>query len=178
MLQPASAAVTFEDAVREYDDGPDAPVTRPLLAKEQTFRLHFVEEVRRIVRDWTDPMLGCNPYEEVAATFKLRRLTRKRFSVWPDDSGYPTNPTGFHDGHALAAARLRGRHHAMAYLIKFWNDTDTDHFDPEVLRPWLRAVERWAKTMPRPDRIVPPPRPRIAISPTRLPKMAAKKVVM
>jgi hypothetical protein len=61
----------------------------------------------------------------------------------------------------VPAARLRGNHHAMVYVIEPWECPDWPDFDildPKLLAPWLLEVERWAATK-HPARFVPPPRP-------------------
>jgi len=166
--------------VREYDDGPDWPVNNR--AKEQAYRQGFVEGARYVVNVWAHPPgsppppdqepvpLGellkqrrCDPFGEVEAAWQLRRRVRERFTVYgPGDAGRKTHHLGYRPGHAVAAARLRGRHHAMAFVTQLWEDLETadlDIFDPRLLCPWLRAVEQWASATIRPNVIVPPPRP-------------------
>lgn len=157
--------VAFEDAVRLYDDGPDAPAKD--IEKEKTFRLNFTDEARRIVRDWTNPSLCCQPQDESRVMFELRRRMRDHCSVWPLDAGVHAGHMGYRPSHAVAAARLRGRHHAMEYVIQFWDENDVDSFETKPLELWLRAVERWARASIAPDRIVPPPRPFATVGPQR-----------
>jgi len=168
------------ELVRHYDDGPDWPVNNR--AKELAYRRGFVEEARRIVRDWAHPpepvnakpapgpvslrelldSRRCDPFGEVEAAWQLRRRVRERFTVYgPGDAGRKTYHLGYRPGHAAAAARLRGRHHAMVFVTELWEDLETadlDIFDPRLLCPWLRAVEQWASAIIRPNVIVPPPR--------------------
>jgi len=165
--------------VRDYDDGPDWPVNNR--AKEQAYRQGFVEGARYVVNVWAHPPgsppppdqepvpLGellkqrrCDPFGEVEAAWQLRRRVRERFTVYgPGDAGRKTYHLGYRPGHAAAAARLRGRHHAMVFVTELWEDLETadlDIFDPRLLCPWLRAVEQWASAIIRPNVIVPPPR--------------------
>ncbi|HRX83502.1 MAG TPA: helicase RepA family protein [Phycisphaerae bacterium] len=173
--------INEQDIVREYDDGAGWPVNNR--AKEQAYRRGFVEEARRIVRDWAHPpeprnakpgpgpvsvrelldSRRCDPFGEVEAAWQLRRRVRERFTVYgPGDAGRKTYHLGYRPGHAVAAARLRGRNHAMAFVTNLWEDLETadlDIFDPRLLCPWLRAVEQWASAPIRPNVIVPPPHP-------------------
>lgn len=170
--------------VRWYDDGADWP--DPSRRKERAFRRGFVEEARRIVRAWAHPprppdvapdaspvTLGellarrrCDPFAEEQAARKLRQRVRERYAVYgagygPGCGGRKTYHLGYRPGHEVPAARLRGRHHAMAYVIEPWHHletSDVDIFDPRLLCPWLMAVEQWAGAPIRPDVTVPPPR--------------------
>lgn len=165
--------------VRDYDDGPEWPITNR--AKEQAYRRGFVDEARRIVQVWAHPpgpvkqapgpitvrklikQRRCDPFAEAEAACKLRLRVRERFTLYGrGDTGRKTNHLGYRSGHAAAAARLRGRHHAMTYVINLWQNLETadlDIFDPRLLCPWLRAAEQWASAPIRPNVIVPPPRP-------------------
>ena len=155
--------VACDERPREYDDGPGWPRENP--AKERAFRRAFVDEARRIVRDWTAPPETdtSDPFGETVAAAKLRVHVRERFAVYePGDAGPKTYHRGYQHGHEVPAARLRGSHHAMVYVTEpcecpGWPDIDI--FDPELLRPWLLAVEGWAVEPIPLDRIVPPPRP-------------------
>lgn len=172
-------AITEQPLVREYDDGPDAPAKNR--AKEQAYRQGFVEGARHVVKVWAHPpgpskpdpqpvsvreLLArrrCDPFAEAEAAWQLRQRVRERFTVYGrGDAGRKTHHLGYRPGHAAAAARLRGRHHAMAYVTNLWEELETadlDIFDPKLLCPWLRAVEAWASAPIRPNVIVPPPRP-------------------
>jgi len=172
-------AMIEQPLVREYDDGPDLPVKNR--AAELAYRQGFVQGARHVVQVWAHPpgpvkpapgpvplrdlieQRRCDPFEEVEAALQLRRRVRERFTVYGrGDAGPKTYHLGYRPGHAVAAARLRGRHHAMAFVTNLWEDLDTadlDIFDPKLLCPWLRAVERWASAPVRPNVIVPPPRP-------------------
>ncbi|HRT43378.1 MAG TPA: helicase RepA family protein [Phycisphaerae bacterium] len=172
-------AATEQPLLREYDDGPDWPIVNR--AKEQAYRQGFLEGARHIVKVWAHPpgppkpdpqpvsvrklieQRRCDPFAEVEAAWQLRRRVRERFAVYGrGDAGRKTYHLGYRPGHAVAAARLRGRHHAMAYVTSLWEDLDTadlDIFDPKLLCPWLRAVEAWASAPIRPNVIAPPPRP-------------------
>jgi len=134
------------DIAADYDDGPDWPNQSP--EKERAFRRGFLEEARRVVREWADPDDGTfDPWGEEEAARQLRRRVRERFSVYaPGRAGPKTHHLGYRPGHAAPAARLRGRHHAMAYVTQSWDEVeDLDAFDRLVLPAWLTAVERWAE---------------------------------
>lgn len=172
-------ATTEQPLVREYDDGPDAPAKNP--AKEKAYRQGFVEGARHVVKVWAHPpgppkpdpqpvsvrellaQRRCDPFAEAETAWQLRQRVRERFTVYGrGDAGRKTHHRGYRPGHAVAAARLRGRHHAMAYVTNLWEDLETadlDIFDPKLLCPWLRSVEQWASAPIRPNVIVPPPRP-------------------
>ncbi|MBI1373919.1 MAG: AAA family ATPase [Phycisphaera sp.] len=171
---------------REYDDGPDVPCARD---KERAYRQGFVEEARRIVREWAHPpgrvdakpdaepvsvrelieQRRCDPFAEVEAAMKRRQRVRERFTVYSrGDAGRKTYHLGYRPGHAVPAARLRGRHHAMAFVTELWERLETSDlniFDPRLLCPWLRAVERWAGAPIRSNVITPPPRPLEVVEP-------------
>ncbi|MCC7193366.1 MAG: AAA family ATPase [Phycisphaeraceae bacterium] len=172
--------VAATDIVREYQDGPDHAAEDR--AVEQAYRKAFVEEARRIVRDWAHPpgplpppdpepvsmreILAKprrDPLAEEEKAGRQRHRLRERFTVYgAGDAGPKTHHLGYRPGHEVPAARMRGRHHAMAYVTMLWHDSDTadlDIFDPRLLCPWLRAVELWAGGPIRRNRIVPPPRP-------------------
>lgn len=179
---------TEQPLLREYDDGPDWPITNR--AKEQAYRQGFLEGARHVVKVWAHPpgppkpdpqpvsvrklieQRRCDPFAEVEAAWQLRRRVRERFAVYGrGDAGRKTYHLGYRPGHAVAAARLRGRHHAMAYVTNLWEDLDTadlDIFDPKLLCPWLRAVEQWATSPIRPNVIVPPPRPLEVVPPDQM----------
>jgi len=162
--------VAARDIVREYQDGPDPVVDR---AVEQSYRHAFVEEARRIVREWAyppGPLPGPKPVPirklralaEEEKAHKQRQRLRERYSVYGrGDAGPKTYHLGYRPGHEVPAARLRGRQHAMAYLTILGDDLDI--FDPRLLCPWLRAVEMWAVAPIRPRDISPPPRPLEAV---------------
>lgn len=167
-----------EDAplVPEYDDGPDQPVTN--LDKEQAYRQGFLDEVRRIVRDWANPMppskpdtrpvsirelMGrcrSDPFSEIDAAKVQREQLREDYAVYEaGDAGPKTRHLGYRQGHEVPAAEWRGRHHAMAFVLEPWQHLDTadvDVFDPALLRRWLDAVENWASAPIGTDTIAPP----------------------
>lgn len=167
-----------EDAplVREYDDGPDAPVTN--LDKEQAYREGFLDEARRIVRDWANPMppstsdakpvsirelMGrcrSDPFSEIDAAKIQREHLREDYAVYEaGDAGPKTRHLGYRPGHEVPAAEWRGRHHAMTFVLEPWHHLDTadvDVFDPALLRRWLEAVENWASAPIETDLITPP----------------------
>lgn len=170
-----------QSTVRHYDDGPDWSV----LAgdeKERAFRQGFVEEARRIVRQWPSLCINppmkpvslrqlmarwqCGPFKELNAAWHLRMRVRERYAVYasaygPNCAGRRTYHLGYRPGHEAPAARLRGRHHALAYVTEPWchmETSDVDIFDPELLGLWLKAVERWARMPDRSGMISPPPR--------------------
>jgi hypothetical protein len=174
--------VANNDIVREYQDGADFPASEIALAAERAYRRDFVDEARRIVRVWAHPpgpppppdfkpksvrelmaKRRCAPYDEMESAWKQRQRFRERYTVYGSgDAGPKTYHLGYRAGHEVPAARLRGRHHAMAYVLNIWEDlatSDLDIFDPKLLCPWLRAVEQWATAPIRPNRITPPPRP-------------------
>jgi len=128
----------------EYDDGPSLPCTRD---KERAYRQGFIEEARRVVREWIDADDDrFDPFGELATAERTRRRVRDRFGSGP--------------GHEVPAARARGRHHALAYVTQAWDEiTDFDAFDRFVMPAWLTAVERWADRPIRTQRLSPPPRP-------------------
>ncbi len=171
--------VAAKDIVREYQDDPDYAADR---AVEQAYRLSFVDEARRMVREWAHPpgplpppdmkpvsmreilaKRRRDPLAEEEKAGRQRQRLRERFTVYgAGDAGPKTHHAGYRPGHEIPAARLRGRQHAMAYVTNLWKDLETadlDIFDPKLLCPWLRAVEMWAEAPVRPNKIVPPPRP-------------------
>ena len=150
--------------LRDYDDGAGWPnATRE---KELAFHKGFVEEARRIVRAWPghDEQMHLQEAEERAA-HQLRLRVRERYAVYgaahgPGCAGRKTYHLGYRPGHEVPAARLRGRHHALAYVIQSWDETaDSKMYERIILPAWLTAVERWAERPIRPDRTTPPPRP-------------------
>jgi len=178
-------AINTPAVVRHYDDGPGWPnATRE---KERAFRRGFVEEARRVIRQWAHPpedLMGeprvvatklselqanrrFDPIKEIEAARMLRLRVRERYTVYgaaygPGCAGQRTHHLGYRSGHEVPAARLRGRHHALEYVVEPWQHASTDHVDifhPMILCPWLRAVEDWAKGPIRADAPLPPPRP-------------------
>ena len=146
--------------VQDYDDGPGWPHSSP--EKERAFRQGFVEEARRVAQEWADPDDATfDPWGEEQAAQQLRRRVRERYAVYgAGDAGRKTYHLGYRVGHDVPAARLRGRHHALAYVSQSWDQVeDFDAFDHLVLPAWLTAVERWAAERIRPRSIAPPPRP-------------------
>ncbi len=175
-----NTAVARQHLVRFYDDGPGGSVATK--EKEQAFRDGFVAEARRLVRAWAHPpaelltndqitrvslaermkKLKFHSSAEIEAARNQRQQTRERHSVYrrgPD--GPKTYLSGYLAGHEVPAARARGRHHALEYVIEPWRDaatSDVDVFDPLLLHPWLAAVEQWAQSPLRPEAPAPPPR--------------------
>jgi hypothetical protein len=124
--------MTDQTVVNEYDDKPDLQVNNR--AKEQAYRKGFLESARHIVRVWAHPAepirqpelkpvtvrellerRRCDPFAEEEAAMHLRRRVRERFAVY-GKSG--SKCLGFRPGHAIAAARLRGRHQAMSCVTQ------------------------------------------------------------
>lgn len=179
MDPPKAIYDQIEDAplVPEYDDGPDAPVTN--IDKEQAYRQGFLDEARRIVRDWANPMppskpdakpvsvrelmarCRSDPFSEIDAAKAQREHLREDYAVYEaGDAGPKTRHLGYRQGHEVPAAEWRGRHHAMTFVLEPWQHLDTadvDVFNPALLRRWLDAVENWASA-PIDTTIVTPPR--------------------
>lgn len=186
---PVSKSAIFDQIedvplLREYDDGAGWPkYTRE---KEQAFRQGFLEEAQRVVREWAHSFDGMknppsmtpvplsegiarmrlDPLQEAEAARHLRLRVRERYAVYktgygPGCAGRKTYHLGYRPGHEIPAARLRGRHHALEYVIEPTRELETadvDVFDPMLLSLWLKAVEEWADRLIRPRRISPPPR--------------------
>jgi AAA domain len=175
------ATVTTEPSLlRHYDDGAGWP--NATVEKEQAFRKGFLEEARRVAREWVNPPkegpatnrltvrpLGqvmdetpFDPDREIEVARRLRARISERFSVYRRGSaGRRTYHLGWRPGHVIPSARARGRHHALEYVVEPWRDLDTadlDVFAPEILSPWLAAVEAWARSPMRPAAPAPPPR--------------------
>jgi len=151
--------------VREYDDGAGWP--NMTAAKERAFRRGFLEEARRAVREWTSGDLELfDPFGQEEAAYHLRWRTRERYTVYRSAyglgcAGRKTHHVGYRPEHVVPAARLRGRHHALAYIVQASEDIQDDEtFDHWVLPAWLAAVERWAaKPIKKNALSAPPPRP-------------------
>ena len=146
--------------MRHYDDG--LGWGNWSTAKEQAFRKGFLEEARRVTCEWVDPDDDdFDPRAEEEAAHRLRLRIRERYAVYGrGDAGCKTYHLGWRPGHAVAAARARGRHHALAYVTQSWDDvSDFDAFDYLVMPAWLRAVEGWARKPIQPKAMSPPPRP-------------------
>jgi putative DNA primase/helicase len=144
----------------EYDDAMGwSKASRP---KELAFRQGFLDGARYVLRDWVDnDSEDFDPVAEEEAACKLRQRVRERYCVYGrGDAGPKTYHLGWRPGHAVPAARLRGRHHALAFVTQAWEEvSDIDAFDHFVLPAWLVAVERWAQAPIRSDVVTPPPRP-------------------
>jgi len=151
-----------------YDDGAGWPNTTA--AKERAFRQGFTEEARRAVREWTSGDLDLfDPFGQEEEAQKLRLRTRERYTIYrteygPGCAGRKTHHVGYRPGHDVPAARLRGRHHALAYITQTSKNIedreDSDTFNYQTLPAWLAAVERWAaKPIKKNALSAPPPRP-------------------
>ena len=155
-----SRSTAEPDLVRHFDDGPGWPnATRE---KECAYRRGFIEETRRIVREWADPDDGAfDPFGEVHRARMLRVRIRDRYAVYRAGcAGRRTYHLGYRPGHGVPAARARGRHHALVHVTQAWDEvSDLDRFDRLILPVWLMAVERWAQEPIRPRVTSPPPRP-------------------
>ena len=162
-----------------YDDGPGWP--NHSFEKERAFRQGFLEEARRVAREWARPPWeplpgsqgkGVSPAglrertrgdfdAEIEAAWKQRERVREQYSVYRQGSEGPkTYHLGYLPGHEVTAARARGRHHALEYVIEPLRVAATapiDVFDPKLLQPWLAAVEQWAASQMWPEAPVPPP---------------------
>jgi hypothetical protein len=146
--------------VRRYCDGAGWGTAK--FENERAFRQGFVEEARRVVREWIDPDYETHdPFGELKSAHQLRLRLRERYSVYgPGCEGRRTYHLGYRPRHEAPAARLRGRHHALAYVTQTWDETDDfDTLDRLILPAWLTAVEQWAAEPVRPRIINPPPRP-------------------
>ena len=136
--------VALNGLAEYYDDGAGWP--NYSREKERAFRQGFVEETRRVLREWSDPPDDFDPWAEVATAERTRRRVRDRFGCRP--------------GHEVPAARARGRHHALVYVTQAWDEVeDFDTFDRLVMPAWMLAVERWAQWPIRMQISSPPPRP-------------------
>ena len=172
-------AITGLVLLREYDDGFGWPSQSR--QKERAFRQGFVEEARRMVREWLDPDDSTfDPWGQEEAARLLRQRVRERYRAYraaygPGCAGRKTYHLGYLPGHEVPAARLRGRHHALAYITQAAEQVeDDDAFDKLIVPAWLTAVERWAAAPPSTRIIVPPPRPlTIAVPPKGSPGTAA-----
>lgn len=155
--------VASAEAVRMYDDSPGWP--NATVEKERAYRQGFLEEARRVVREWAEPDDTFDPWGQEDAARLLRLRTRERYSVYqaghgPLAAGRKTHHLGFRPGHVIPAARLRGRHHALTYVTQSCNQVNDDEaLERLVLPAWLTAVERWAAQSIKSSTIVPPPRP-------------------
>ncbi len=174
-----NSAVARQNLVRCYDDGPGGPGAT--IEKERAFREGFLTEARRVALEWARPPWeplpgshgeGVSPAglrkktrgdfdAETEAARKRRERIREQHSVYHQGSEGPkTYHRGYLPGHEVPAARARGRHHALEYVIEPWPDAATapiDVFAPKRLLPWLAAVEQWAASPMRPEAPVPPP---------------------
>jgi hypothetical protein len=115
-----------------------------------------------LAREWVDPANDAfDPCGEEETAHKLRLRVRERYCVYgKGDAGWKTHHLGYRPGHEVPAARLRGRHHALAFVTQAWEHvSDFDTFDILVMPAWLAAVERWAEEPIRPHVISPPPGP-------------------
>ncbi|WP_165698855.1 AAA family ATPase [Bremerella volcania] len=70
----------------------------------------------------------------------------------------------YHTGHEVAACRTRGRCQAMEMAKQLWWElceagATNGQVADEIVPPWQKAVDAWAKAEINPKRIVPPPRP-------------------
>jgi len=154
-----SRTITEPAMARRYDDGLGWPNATP--RKERAYRQGFVEEARRVLREWVDPDDETfDPWGEIEAAHRLRLKIRERYTVYgPGCAGRETYHLGYRPGHEIAAARSRGRHHALAYVAQSWEKADDlDTLDHLVLPAWLMAVEQWANGLIR-SGVTPPPRP-------------------
>ena len=156
--------VASAQVVSIYDDGAGWP--NATAEKERAFRQGFLEEARRVVREWTNPDDATfDPFGEEQAARQLRLRTKERYTIYrpgygPNCAGRKTYHVGYWPGHDAPAARLRGRHHALAYVTQSWDDVrDFDAFDKLVLPAWLAAVERWAQEPIKMGLTIAPPRP-------------------
>ncbi|MBM4020291.1 MAG: hypothetical protein FJ288_18550 [Planctomycetes bacterium] len=159
-MAAVNIAATEQSLLSEYDDGAGWPNSS--IEKERAFRQGFLEEARRVVREWPGPdNEAFDPFGEEEVAHRLRLRVRERYSVYGrGDAGRKTYHLGYRPGHEAPAARLRGRHHALAYVTQSWDEvTDFDTFDNLVLPAWLAAVEKWAVQPFHPDAPEPPPRP-------------------
>ena len=159
-----STSVTGMSLVRDYDDSIDLPLCSP--ANERAYRQGFLEEARRVLREWVDPDDDTfDPWGEEEAARQLRLRVRERYTVYgaaygEGCAGRRTYHLGYRPGHAAPAARLRGRHHALAFVVQSWDEVaDLDALDYLVLPAWLKAVEEWAAMPIRLDTVPLPPRP-------------------
>jgi len=176
----SKTAAVKQDVVSIYDDGPGGPDASK--EKELAFREGFLEGARHAAGAWAHPpeaphargkpklmslreMIKKMPFDssaEIDAARKRRDQVREEHSVYRRGSAGPkTYHLGYRHGHEVPAARARGRHHALEYVIDPWRDlatSDVDIYDPRLLKPWLAAVEQWAESPMRPEAPMPPPR--------------------
>jgi hypothetical protein len=163
-MQTAGTSIDETDLVRLYDDGAGCPNAK--CEKERAFRQGFFEEALRVAREWADPDDDTfDPWGEEETARRLRLRVRERYTVYgaahgEECAGRKTYHLGYRPEHVVPAARLRGRHHALAFVVQSWDVvTDYDIFDHVIFPAWLKAVEEWASASIHPDKVVPPPRP-------------------
>jgi len=164
-MAAATTTVGSEGLVRYYDDGAGWP--NATVEKERAFREGFLDAARSVVRRWARPSKpGMKSHisfdTEIEAARKVRERIHDQYSVYrAGGEGPRTHHLGYRRGHEAPAARARGRHHALEYVIEPRHVADTAHidvFDIKLLQPWLAAVEQWARSPMRPEAPMPPPR--------------------
>ena len=155
---------TETDLMRRYNDGPGWP--NASREKEQAYRRGFLEEAHRVVCRWPGHNDEIHLHEaEQKAAHHLRLRVRRRYTVYggaygPGCAGRRTYILGYRPGHEVPAARLRGRHHALAFVLQSWDETaDSLMYEKIVLPAWLTAVEEWTQEPIRLNTVIPPPRP-------------------
>ena len=164
--------VAIGDAVvlSHYDDGPAHPCDPE---KERAFRRAFLAEAQRIEREWSRSPQRCDTdpparepddlvREEEAARLRRQHLRERYTASSPGYAGHASRHPGYRPGHAVPAAELRGRHHAMRYVVETLQQGAVPArkvFESRLLDSWSTAVERWATAPLQPDVTSPPPRP-------------------
>ncbi|TWT71521.1 AAA family ATPase [Crateriforma conspicua] len=138
---------------RYYNDGPNHPRT-PLAARaEKAYREWFAKTAADVPR-WT------KPNETAFAAFMRDRTVARRRAVVGTDHGACL----FRPGHEIEASKHRGRAQAVCIAIEGWEHFAAAGFDVHTIRTvamqgWNRRVDRWSKTLLRPEQIELPPRP-------------------
>jgi hypothetical protein len=95
--------------------GERTPRPEEAAAKSQVTVVSLSERLKKLRLD---------PTTEIKAARDLREQVRGQHSVYRRDSaGRKACFLGYRPGHEVPAARGRGRHHALEYMIEPWRDT-------------------------------------------------------
>lgn len=170
---------------RFYNDTIE-PATTPLSVEaEKAFRAAFLAGAREAA-EWESPNV-----EAVAAAREAREKARHQAEVIVTSSqlfNAPSfddfDPPGTHYvyrlGHEIEASRTRGRHHAMEFCLRDWQElTDlglgnNEEIRREFMRPWVSAVAFWIGDDP--NGLWAPPRPIERFTPAQWQAVLSKQL--
>ncbi|HOD83926.1 MAG: Regulatory protein RepA [Planctomycetes bacterium ADurb.Bin126] len=139
-------ALTTDVWSRQYEDSYELPDSPERLEAEQVYRIAFLDAARMAAR-WREP-----DREMLEAAWNQRRAVRRAAEIESGGVIY------YRPGHAVAAARARGKVQAFEHAAQAWDELTGRGMSDEAvaavaLPAWLHRIKQWAAEEIDPARI-------------------------